>query len=152
MNNTKKFLYYINYEKHTRQKNALSVKKPSESVKQKAERLRKTHEIMRQKDARKKKGIKRRDKKKNKSQLKKKNKVYLLTDNLRTKRPSKKLDHRKVGPFLIKAVKKPRKNLTNCQQALNKYEQNCYNDHMLRKHGPYNHYKLSWNDDIILRK
>jgi hypothetical protein len=34
-------------------------------------------------------------------QLKKGDKVYLLTKNLRTKRPSKGLDHVKVGPFLI---------------------------------------------------
>ena len=34
-------------------------------------------------------------------QLKKGDKVYLLTRNLKTKRPSKKLDHVKVGPFLI---------------------------------------------------
>jgi hypothetical protein len=38
-------------------------------------------------------------------QLKKGDKVYLLTKNLKTKRPSKKLDNIKVGPFLIKAVK-----------------------------------------------
>ena len=34
-------------------------------------------------------------------QLKKGDKVYLLTRNLKIKRPSKKLDHVKVGPFLI---------------------------------------------------
>ena len=34
-------------------------------------------------------------------QLKKGDKVYLLTKNLRTKRPSKGLDNVKVGPFLI---------------------------------------------------
>ena len=37
--------------------------------------------------------------------LKKGNKVYLLTKNLKTKKPSKKLDHVKVGPFFIKKVK-----------------------------------------------
>lgn len=40
-------------------------------------------------------------------QLKRGDKVYLLTKNLRTKRPSKKLDHIKVGPFLIDAVISP---------------------------------------------
>jgi len=40
-------------------------------------------------------------------QLKKGDKVYLLTKNLRTQKPSKKLDHIKVGPFLIKEVKGP---------------------------------------------
>jgi Chromo (CHRromatin Organisation MOdifier) domain len=34
-------------------------------------------------------------------QLKRGDKVYLRTKNLRTKRPSKGLDHVKVGPFLI---------------------------------------------------
>ena len=60
---------------------------------------------MRQKNAYKKKGIKRRDKKKNRPQLKKK-KIYLLTDNLRTKRPSKKLNYRKINLFFIKIIKK----------------------------------------------
>lgn len=40
-------------------------------------------------------------------QLKKGDKVYLRTKNLRTKRPSKKLDHVKVGPFLIDAIISP---------------------------------------------
>ena len=40
-------------------------------------------------------------------QLKKGDKVYLLTKNLKTRRPSKKLDHQKVGPFYIKQVKGP---------------------------------------------
>ena len=40
-------------------------------------------------------------------QLKKGDKVYLLTRNLRTKKPSKKLDHVRVGPFFIKKPKGP---------------------------------------------
>lgn len=40
-------------------------------------------------------------KRKTAPQLKKGDKVYLLTKNLRTKRPSKGLDHVKVGPFLV---------------------------------------------------
>ena len=48
---------------------------------------------MRQKNAYKKEGIKRHDKKKNKSQFKEGNKIYLLTDNLRTKRPFKKFNY-----------------------------------------------------------
>ena len=93
LNNTKKSLYYVNHEKHTKQKEVLSVKKPLKSTKQRANKLKKTHEMMQQKNIHKKKGIKRRDKKKNKPQFKKKNKIYLLTNNLRTKRPSKKLDY-----------------------------------------------------------
>ena len=38
-------------------------------------------------------------------QLKKGDKVYLLTNNLTTRRPSKKLDHVKVGPFLVKEAR-----------------------------------------------
>lgn len=41
-------------------------------------------------------------------QLKEGDKVYLLTKNLKVKKPRrKKLDHVRVGPFLIKAVKGP---------------------------------------------
>jgi transposase InsO family protein len=40
-------------------------------------------------------------KRKTAPQLKKGDKVYLLTKNLRTRRPTKKLDHVKVGPFFI---------------------------------------------------
>jgi len=40
-------------------------------------------------------------------QLKKGDKVYLHTKNLKSKRPSRKLDHVKVGPFLIKQPKGP---------------------------------------------
>jgi hypothetical protein len=40
-------------------------------------------------------------------QLKKGDKVYLLTKNLRSKRPSKGLDNVKVGPFLILDQKGP---------------------------------------------
>jgi hypothetical protein len=40
-------------------------------------------------------------------QLKKGDKVYLLTKNLKTRKLSKKLDHVKVRPFLIKATKGP---------------------------------------------
>ena len=40
-------------------------------------------------------------------QLERGDKVYLLTRNLKTKRPSKKLDHVRVGPFFIKQPKGP---------------------------------------------
>ena len=41
-------------------------------------------------------------KRKNRPQLKKGDKVYLLTKNIKTKRPSKKLDYIKVRLFLVK--------------------------------------------------
>ena len=79
---------------------------------------------MRQKNARKKKSIKQRDKKKNGPQLKKGNKIYLLTDNLRIKRPSKKFDYRKIGLFLIKAIKK----LRDTRQLARNYKLNLLRD------------------------
>ena len=39
--------------------------------------------------------------------LKKGDKVYLLRRNIKTKRPSNKLDHKKLGPFKIKKVLGP---------------------------------------------
>lgn len=47
------------------------------------------------------------DKRKMAPQLKKGDKVYLLTKNLKTRRPTKKLDQVKVGPFLIEEQKGP---------------------------------------------
>ena len=38
-------------------------------------------------------------------QLKEGNKVYLLTKNLQTKKSSKKLNHKKIEPFYIKAAR-----------------------------------------------
>ena len=46
-------------------------------------------------------------KRKNSPQLKKGDKVYLLTKNLKSIRPSKKLDYIKVGPFLVIQEKGP---------------------------------------------
>ena len=45
-------------------------------------------------------------KRKKSPQLKEKDKVYLLTKNLTTKRPTKKLNHTKIELFFIKAVKR----------------------------------------------
>ena len=44
-------------------------------------------------------------KRKTTSQLKERDKIYLLTKNLKINRPSRKLDHVKIGPFFIKKVK-----------------------------------------------
>ena len=93
LDSTKKFLYYINHGKHARQKKTLFIEKPLKSAKQRIDRLKKTYKIIQQKNIHKKKGIKRRDKKKNRPQFKKGNKIYLLINNLRTKRPSKKFDY-----------------------------------------------------------
>ena len=54
-NNTKKFLYYINYEKHAKQKKILFVKKSLKSTKQRENKLKKTYKIIQQKNTHKKK-------------------------------------------------------------------------------------------------
>ena len=46
-------------------------------------------------------------KRKSGPQLKEGDRVYLLTKNLKSKRPSRKLDYMKVGPFLIEEVRSP---------------------------------------------
>ena len=46
--------------------------------------------------------IKSHRKRKNRPQLKERDRVYLRTKNIKSKRPSNKLDYIKVGPFLIK--------------------------------------------------
>ncbi len=45
-------------------------------------------------------------KRKTAPQLKERNRVYLFTKNLKTRKPSKKLNHVKVESFLIKKAKK----------------------------------------------
>jgi hypothetical protein len=74
-----------------------------------AEELKKTHEKMREriKKAQRQSISYVNRKRKTAPQLKRGDKVYLLTKNLRTKRPSKGLDHVKVGPFLIKSQQGP---------------------------------------------
>ena len=93
LNNIEKSPYYINYGKYARQKKILPVKRLLKFAQQRANRLKKTYEAMRRNNIYKKKNIKRRDKKKNKPQFKEKNKIYLLINNLRTKRPFKKFDY-----------------------------------------------------------
>jgi hypothetical protein len=59
------------------------------------------------KDAQKKTASHLQNKRKTTPQLKEGDKVYLLTKNLKTRRPTKKLDQVKVGPFLIEERKGP---------------------------------------------
>jgi transposase InsO family protein len=74
-----------------------------------AEELRETHKEMRKRiEQAQRQSISYVNKKrKTAPQLKRGDKVYLLTKNLRTKRPSKGLDHVKVGPFLVKSQQGP---------------------------------------------
>ena len=70
--------------------------------------LKKLHEQLRQKILSSQDGL-RQNRKKSKPdpQLKVGDKVYLLTKNLRSQRTTRKLDHVKVGPFLISEVRGP---------------------------------------------
>jgi transposase InsO family protein len=74
-----------------------------------AEEMKKTHEEMleRIKKAQQQSISHVNKKRKTAPQLKRGDKVYLLTKNLRTTRPSKGLDHVKVGPFLIRKKNGP---------------------------------------------
>ena len=56
------------------------------------------------------------NKKKKESQLKKRDKIYLLRKNLRNLQSSRKLDHKKIGLFIIKK----RKNKINYELELSK--------------------------------
>ena len=59
------------------------------------------------KSAQKKTAARLQDKRKTAPQLEVGDKVYLLTKNLKTRRPTKKLDQVKVGPFLVEERKGP---------------------------------------------
>jgi hypothetical protein len=74
-----------------------------------ANQLKDIHEACRNqiKNAQKKTAVYLQDKRKTAPQLKRGDKVYLLTKNLKTRRPTKKLDQVKVGPFLIEEQRGP---------------------------------------------
>ncbi|CAD0055203.1 unnamed protein product [Aureobasidium pullulans] len=70
--------------------------------------LKKLHKQLRQKILSSQNGLRNsRQKSKPDPQLKEGDKVYLLTKNLRSQRTTRKLDHVKVGPFLISEVRGP---------------------------------------------
>jgi transposase InsO family protein len=84
---------------------------PKDSVKSEAAitdatEMKKLHEILRDKITAQQTALKQNDKKQS-PKLKKGDKVYLLTKNLKTRRQTKKLDHVKVGPFLIEEPRGP---------------------------------------------
>ena len=72
---------------------ASDLKKVHKKLKERIEKSKKTLVKTRYKDS------------KTAPQLEEGSKVYLLTKNLKTKRGTKKLDHVKVGPFLVKRKK-----------------------------------------------
>jgi hypothetical protein len=97
---------------HGKHPNLFEVTYPSiktQDALEEVERIQKTHHQLRQalKEAQSKRISYVNKKRKTAPQLKKGDKAYLLTKNLRTKRPSKSLDHVKVGPFLIKEQSGP---------------------------------------------
>jgi hypothetical protein len=99
--------FFANYGKHPNlfmePRNHPKAQKAIDTV----ENLRKIHDEIRQNIVRAQETSRKYDKSKPAPQLKKGDKVYLLTKNLKTRRKTKKLDHIKVGPFLIKQVKGP---------------------------------------------
>jgi transposase InsO family protein len=73
-----------------------------------SDQLKELHKRLRQRILSSQDGLRKsRQKSKPDPQLKKGDKVYLLTKNLRSQRTTKKLDHVKVGPFLISEVRGP---------------------------------------------
>jgi hypothetical protein len=100
------------YANHGRHPNLFTRTFPSikaEAATATAEELKKTHEFLRVSlEKAQRQSISHVNKKrKTMPQLKRGDKVYLLTKNLRSKRPSKGLDNVKVGPFLILNQKGP---------------------------------------------
>jgi hypothetical protein len=98
-------LYFVNYRRHL---NLFTKQFPSikaEAAMITAAEIKQIHEQAREnlKAAQKKTVSYVNKKRKMAPQLKEGDKVYLLTKNLRTRRPMKKLDHVKVGPFFILA-------------------------------------------------
>lgn len=100
------------YANHGRHPNLFSRTYPSikaEAAMATAEELKETHKQMEEnlRKAQKSSITHANKKRKTAPQLKEGDKVYLSTKNLRNKRPSKGLDHVKVGPFLIKSRRGP---------------------------------------------
>jgi transposase InsO family protein len=95
--------YYANHGKHPNLFERTFPTLKTEKALQTADEMKKTHKQLQQNLQRAQQNMISYANKKRKMapQLKKGDKVYLLTKNLRTTRPSKKLDHVKVGPFLI---------------------------------------------------
>jgi hypothetical protein len=101
--------YYALHGKHPNlfERNFPSVKAEAatRTLEEMKEVHRKMQEIMKKKQLQQNENINKH--RKTAPQLKRGDKVYLLTKNLRTKRPNKGLDHVKVGPFLVKKQNGP---------------------------------------------
>jgi transposase InsO family protein len=101
--------FFANYGRHPELFRAPRPNPSAEKALIEASQLKETQETIAENiEEKNEKTRKQQDRKRKKGpQLKKGDKVYLKTKNLRTKKASKKLDHVKVGPFLVKEVKGP---------------------------------------------
>jgi transposase InsO family protein len=106
---TKQTPFYANHGRHPNLFTRTFPSQKTDAAMITAEELKKVHEQLRYhiKTAQRNSISYVNKKRKTAPQLKEGDKVYLLTKNLRTKRPSKGLDNVKVGPFLIKAQRGP---------------------------------------------
>ena len=96
--------FYTNYSRHPNLFNILKKSPQAETALKEINSLKRVHkELSKSIEYQQKRGEPNANKKrKKKPQLKKRDKIYLLTKNLKTSRPNKKLNHKKVGPFCIK--------------------------------------------------
>jgi hypothetical protein len=101
--------FYANHGRHPHLFERVFPTKKTEKAMATANELKKTHEKMKTnlENAQRRSISHVNKKRKTAPQLERGDKAYLLTKNLRTKRPSKGLDHVKVGPFLILERKGP---------------------------------------------
>ena len=99
--------FYVNFDRHSNLFNVPRKSPQATAVLQEANQLRNIYkEMSKNIEYHQKRSESQINKKRTKKpQLKKKNKIYLLTKNLKISQPNRKLDHKKVGPFIIKTKK-----------------------------------------------
>ncbi len=105
LNTTRVTSFFANYDKEFNLFGKERTHLLAQSAIEKVETLKKVHDNISKMQER---STKYQNKKrKTTPQLKEGDKVYLFTKNLRTRKPSKKLDHVKVESFLVKKIKGP---------------------------------------------
>ena len=103
-NTTKISFYFANYERESNLFEEELKHVSADSVMNRVKRLKDIRENIQKMHLKFEKYVNK--KRKKGPQLKEEDKVYLLTKNLMTKRPTKKLNHTKIESFFIKAVKR----------------------------------------------
>ena len=102
-NTTKISSYFVNYERESNLFEKKLKHVSADSTMNRVKRLKNIRENIQKMHLKSEKYVNK--KRKKGPQLKEEDKVYLLTKNLMTKRPTKKLNHTKIESFFIKAVK-----------------------------------------------